>query len=122
VLHKCANPSCSSLFRRLNQGKLFQVETEYFAASNSRRTAGARLRTPRVEHYWLCDTCAVVLTLSFEKGRGLVTVPLPECSRHKHAAAAQPNEPNHTARPAVKGIYAPLRNSGMHNLWGGKAG
>jgi len=76
MLHKCANPACSKPFRRLNEGKLFQVESEYFrtrfsAASVSRRDQLSR----RVEHYWLCDDCCSVLTLSFEPGRGMVAVP-----------------------------------------------
>ena len=29
-----------------------------------------------MEHFWLCDRCASVLTLSFERGQGMVTVPL----------------------------------------------
>ena len=31
----------------------------------------------RVERYWLCDCCSSLLTLTFERGRGMVTVPLP---------------------------------------------
>ena len=31
MLYKCANESCNTPFRRLREGKLFQVETEYFA-------------------------------------------------------------------------------------------
>jgi hypothetical protein len=31
MLYKCANESCNTPFRRLREGKLFKVETEYFA-------------------------------------------------------------------------------------------
>jgi len=77
VLRKCANPACSNRFRHLNLGKLFQIETQFFPISESRylttkrRTNSSR----RVEHYWLCDT--LLLTLAFDKGRGMITVPLP---------------------------------------------
>ena len=79
MLHKCANPACTSLFRRLSLGKLFLLETDNGEAltipiaSRSRRERSLR----RMERYWLCDACASLLTLTFERGRGMVTVPLP---------------------------------------------
>lgn len=77
MLYKCANEACSVPFRRLREGKLFQVETEYFAQPNA---AGAQRRRPwrRVEHYWLCDACSAYITLTFDRERGVVTVPLPD--------------------------------------------
>ncbi len=79
MLHKCANPACPSVFRSLSHGKLFLLETDRTAESvsgpslTSRRERLAR----RVERYWLCDCCSSLLTLTFERGRGMVTVPLP---------------------------------------------
>jgi len=76
VLHKCANPDCPSPFRKLSEGKLFLLETGALGPASTGR--GAKGRSVRqIEHYWLCDQCASVLTLSFEKDRGMVTVPLP---------------------------------------------
>ena len=79
MLHKCANPACPNRFRHLNLGKLFQVETQFFPLSVSRHlTTKRRPRSARrIEHYWLCDPCSLLLTLTFEKGRGMITVPLP---------------------------------------------
>ncbi len=78
MLFKCANEACHTPFRRLREGKLFQVETEYF----SRRDPTSTPRKPRpwrrVEHYWLCDACAPYVTLTFDKERGVITVPLPD--------------------------------------------
>jgi hypothetical protein len=77
VLHKCANPTCSNLFRRLSQGKLFQVEAEYLPGSSQPAQFARKSRPLRkVEYYWLCDQCSSFLTLTFEKGRGMITVPL----------------------------------------------
>jgi hypothetical protein len=89
VLTKCANPICPSLFRRLSQGKLFQVETESFTAPVTRPLAPTRKsRSARhVQHYWLCDQCSPTLTLIFEKERGMITVPLPTV--RKNVAASQ---------------------------------
>lgn len=78
MLFKCANEACHTPFRRLREGKLFQVETEY----SSRREPSSAPRKPRpwrrVEHYWLCDACAPYVTLTFDKERGVITVPLPD--------------------------------------------
>lgn len=76
MLHKCANPACSSPFRRLEEGKLFQVETEYLLPVGTRRAKRQDRPVRRVDRYWLCDRCSLFLTLSVEKGRGVVPVPL----------------------------------------------
>jgi len=77
MLHKCANPSCSTQFRRLREGKLFQVETEYFPQAFARESTPRKVRASRhVEHYWLCDECCRYLTLAFDRERGMTTVPL----------------------------------------------
>ncbi len=79
MLHKCANPACPSLFRSLNLGKLFLLQREHgealtsMIAPRSRRERSLR----RIERYWLCDVCSSVFTLAFERGRGMITVPLP---------------------------------------------
>ena len=76
MLYKCANESCNTRFRRLREGKLFQVETEYFGG---RDASGRKARpTRRVGHYWLCDACSPFVTLTFDQGRGVITVPLPD--------------------------------------------
>ena len=88
MLHKCANPACLSPFRKLSQGKLFLVETEPLEGSEARRAHWRGQCSHRIEYYWLCDQCAFVLTLSYEKGRGVVTVPRPEVAKKRPAAAA----------------------------------
>lgn len=87
MLHKCANPACSNPFRRLNDGKLFQVEKP--ASPYSPQGGRNVRRRRRVEHYWLCDDCSALLTLAFEKGRGLITVPLPQVEAHGSAVDGQ---------------------------------
>ncbi len=79
VLHKCANPACPSLFRSLSRGKLFLLDSDISAPVES--GIGPRIRRGKsvrqMERYWLCDSCSSLLTLTFERGRGMVTVPLP---------------------------------------------
>jgi hypothetical protein len=78
MLYKCANEACSAPFRRLREGKLFQVETEYFSQSKPAETHRRTRPWRRVEHYWLCDTCSGFITLTFDRERGVITVPLPD--------------------------------------------
>jgi|SRR5579872_1350596 hypothetical protein len=88
MLHKCANPDCTSPFRKLSQGKLFLVNVPLEAA-DARRTRWRVQPRSRVEYYWLCDPCAFALTLSYEKGRGVVAVPLAGNTKKMPAAALQ---------------------------------
>ncbi len=91
VLHKCANPTCLVPFRKLRQGKLFLVEKEPLEESTPRR-AHRGLSASRIEYYWLCDQCAFALTLSYEKGRGVVTVPRSAMAKKKPIEAQQGQE------------------------------
>ena len=92
MLHKCANPACLIPFRKLSQGKLFLVETEPLGVSELRRSRWRGQPSHRIEYYWLCDQCAFALTLSYEKGRGVVTVPRLEVEKKRPAAAAHERE------------------------------
>lgn len=84
MLYKCANQACNTPFRRLREGKLFQVETEYLAGREPSTTLSRKTRPwRRIEHYWLCDACSPFVTLTFDKNRGIVTVPLPDGSGQK---------------------------------------
>lgn len=86
MLHKCANPTCLNPFRRLSEGRLFLVEMED-PDPRSRARARADGRAPhRIEHFWLCNDCAAVLTLTFERGQGVVTVPLPKTAKRSALA------------------------------------
>jgi hypothetical protein len=77
MLCKCANEACNTPFRRLREGKLFQVETEYFVGKASSDAERKSKPWRRIEHYWLCDACYPYVTLSFDQSRGVITVPLP---------------------------------------------
>jgi hypothetical protein len=84
MLYKCAHQACNTPFRRRREGRLFQVETKYSsgrgpAASVQRKARPGR----RIEHYWLCDACSPFVTLTFDRNRGVITVPLPDGSAEK---------------------------------------
>jgi hypothetical protein len=80
MLSRCANSECCKPFLRLREGKLFLVETERLAKSGQ-STAPPFVRARRqqrlVEHYWLCDDCAVKWTLVYNPNHGVALAPLP---------------------------------------------
>jgi hypothetical protein len=76
----------------MSHGKLFLVETEPLEGQEVRRTRWRGRSTHRIEYYWLCDECAFVLTLSYEKGQGVVAVPRPDFAKKKPAAAVRTEE------------------------------
>jgi hypothetical protein len=78
MLYKCANEACSTPFRRLREGKLFQVETEYSGGTGPAPSSRKANPWRRVEHFWLCDACSPFVTLTFDRERGVTTVPLPD--------------------------------------------
>jgi len=106
MLQKCANSTCSNPFRRLSEGKLFQVETEYFSSPQfpSKRSVRGGRRMNRIEHYWLCDECSSFLTLAFEKGQGMITVALPGAVGRKTVRALRFEEADHTIDSVEVGI------------------
>lgn len=79
MLSHCANSQCRTPFLRLQQGKLFLVETEYASQpSLSLELMAHRKRKPlrATERFWLCDCCAQVWTLLHDRSRGIVLLPL----------------------------------------------
>ena len=68
MMSKCANPACSSAFRYLRDGKLFQVP---FGSIKSSDTT-----TPACdEFFWLCGSCSKDLTIVVDPIEGVRTVP-----------------------------------------------
>ena len=72
MLSKCANPACSTPFRYLRDGKVFEIDS-----THERNTRSAR----RVEFFWLCGECSLQLTVIDDHEKGVITVPLPQGAR-----------------------------------------
>jgi hypothetical protein len=85
MLSKCANPSCSTQFIYLREGKLFVME---HAAKPRPRQQGPLLSRPgnRLEHFWLCGPCAEKFTLLYKIDGGIQVVD--KAPRQVHAAAS----------------------------------
>lgn len=60
MLSKCANPTCFARFRYLHEGRIFNVEIKTQSCEH--------FLQPRIEHFWLCESCARVLKVVWEDG------------------------------------------------------
>ncbi len=78
MLSQCANSRCSKPFLRLREGKLFLVEAERLTEPGSASPPFVRARQQQrcVEHYWLCDDCAALWTLIYDRDHGVELAPL----------------------------------------------
>lgn len=78
MLYKCANPRCSILFRKMNEGRLFRLpQLRPAGGRNLRRTAVG------LEYFWLCDQCQLSFTLAFCSDSEIVVVPAPRLPTRK---------------------------------------
>ena len=76
MMSKCANPDCTSLFRYLREGKLFQVPAELSTKSSDLvPTVGTR-PPARDEFFWLCGACSKEFTIVADAVAGVRTVPI----------------------------------------------
>jgi hypothetical protein len=91
MLSKCANPACCASFRRLTEGKLFQVET---CSSSHVQEAENDKRSPQrhTEYFWLCSDCCRFLTLVSSNGQ-VTTVVLPEDQSESVVLVSKPPLP-----------------------------
>lgn len=73
MMSKCANPNCSSVFRYLRDGKLFQVPA---GASPKGGSDSDIAKVPaRDEFFWLCGECSRQLTIIVDPIEGVRTAP-----------------------------------------------
>jgi len=77
MLSKCANPECSTRFLYMRGGKLFRWD-RLEGVKNSRPNSSLTIKKQSrgVEFFWLCDKCALKMTVVFRKGIGITTKPL----------------------------------------------
>lgn len=82
MVTKCANPVCNNVFRYLKGGKLFLVDKPPIVPTSALTGLEAELckKGSRDEYFWLCEECALSMTLTFEKkGHTHVPVCKPVC-------------------------------------------
>ncbi|WP_148209994.1 hypothetical protein [Candidatus Korobacter versatilis] len=74
MMSKCANPNCSSVFRYLRDGKLFQVPAGASLRAAATVASDAPKPPTRDEFFWLCGTCSKELTIVVDPVVGVQTV------------------------------------------------
>ena len=67
MISKCMNPSCSTPFRHLADGRLFQLQNDAPAVVSK-----------VIEYFWLCGCCSAVMTLRIAHDGNVATTGLPE--------------------------------------------
>jgi hypothetical protein len=60
MLSKCANPSCSTPFIYLREGKIFLTKPMVDSSTAQGRVGS---QASRLEYFWLCGPCSEGLTL-----------------------------------------------------------
>ena len=75
MLSKCANPTCSSELLYLREGKVFMIEHASDPIPISTPVADRPKLLNRVEHFWLCGSCAPGMTLAYDRKNGVQVVP-----------------------------------------------
>jgi hypothetical protein len=87
MVSKCANPTCSTPFHYLREGKIFRVEVEATPptasqdksyvpnGNNSPFLVASRKPMLKLEHFWLCGPCSQSMSLLFDKDNGVSVIP-----------------------------------------------
>ncbi len=84
MLSKCANPACSTPFRYLRDGKLFEFDSQ----REPETVKGTKIPPRRSEFFWLCGECSTQLTVVRDTQKGVVTVPITRASKYLVRGAA----------------------------------
>jgi hypothetical protein len=72
---KCANPACPAAFHWLAGGKFYRFRMPGAAATENAKSESPE-HSHHVKHYWLCERCAHIYSLSYEEPQGVVVRPL----------------------------------------------
>lgn len=79
MLSQCANSQCGKPFLKLREGKLFVVEIDRVLRPGEKIPAAfvsARRQQRSIEHFWLCDECALEWTLIYDRELGITLIAL----------------------------------------------
>jgi hypothetical protein len=79
MLSRCANSQCGKPFLKLREGKLFVVEIDRVLRPGEKIPSAfvsARRQQRSIEHFWLCDECALQWTLIYDRELGITLIAL----------------------------------------------
>jgi hypothetical protein len=69
---KCANATCPTAFHWLGGGKFFRFRPGLSAANANHPKDQTPSGLHSVRHYWLCERCSHVFTLSYDESEGVM--------------------------------------------------
>jgi hypothetical protein len=69
---KCANAACATAFHWTGGGKFFRFRPDSVSANQSNERVDLPRGIHGVRHYWLCERCSHVFTLTYEEGCGVM--------------------------------------------------
>jgi hypothetical protein len=69
---KCANPACHTAFHWAGGGKFFRFRPDPALADVTHAVDDAPKGNHGVRHYWLCQKCSEVFTLTYEENEGVM--------------------------------------------------
>ena len=67
MLSKCANPSCSTTFRYLHEGRLYVIDPRGALAGHKPICS---TKSGQLEYAWLCSSCSLYLTIRIDEELG----------------------------------------------------
>ncbi len=75
MLSKCANPTCSTTFRYLSEGKLYPIDSKAASVRHGAR-AGSKYagQSCICEYFWLCSSCSRDLTIQIDNNSEISVV------------------------------------------------
>ena len=80
MLTKCFNSQCSATFHSLDQGRLFRIDyseaLKKIAGMRPKEDRASRSKTYPIEHFWLCEKCAVVFSVELTAGGEVCLLPI----------------------------------------------
>ena len=83
MLSKCANPYCPNEFRRLGEGKVFEIRRDGLPSAAHHTHGKERKRT---EHYWLCSSCSCTLTIAVDSSHNIIVIRRPQLDGERATA------------------------------------
>ena len=73
MLSKCANPTCSNLFRYLHEGRLYLVNSAS-RFDGRKRLSTLDIKSGSPEYAWLCSVCSSYMTIHIDEENGTIVV------------------------------------------------
>jgi hypothetical protein len=97
MLSKCANPTCSTKFRYLSEGKLYLIDSKAASVRHGARPESKYAGKSCIyEYFWLCSSCCLDVTIQIDSNFEISVV--------RKRGIPQDSEPDLQGASAAKNI------------------